>query len=251
MARPPKGPVGNSPRDLRDDAVGVPAEKLEDGPPMRWPPNPKYIKRDTFHAKVGGGGSRHRADRAGHFRKGGWVKGGTTHSEAEAGARKQAESNLSALGQMSSQGSRYHKNKGAYARGGRIGDLPYGSGVAKGYIHSTTAKEGVHREHTRSEGEFDGTNKRGGHVKKHVDGGYVKGGKLSMAQRKALPAKSFALPGKGAGPSGKGAGSYPINDPSHARNALARVSQHGSPAEKAAVRAKVHAKFPGIGQKEK
>lgn len=79
--------------------------------------------------------------------------------------------------------------------------------------------------------------------------GYARGGKLSMAQRKALPRSSFALPGKGKGPSGKGAGSYPIPDASHARNALARVSQHGSSGEKARVRAAVHRKFPGIGQK--
>jgi hypothetical protein len=72
--------------------------------------------------------------------------------------------------------------------------------------------------------------------------------KLKMAQRKRLPSSSFALPGKGEGSSGKGAGSYPIPDKSHARNALARVSQHGSSAEKAKVRAKVRAKFPGIGK---
>lgn len=69
---------------------------------------------------------------------------------------------------------------------------------------------------------------------------------LSSKKRQALPSKSFALPGKGEGPKGKGAGSYPIPDESHARNALARVSQHGSSAEKATVRAKVAAKFPGI-----
>jgi hypothetical protein len=69
---------------------------------------------------------------------------------------------------------------------------------------------------------------------------------LSSKKRQSLPSKSFALPGKGEGPKGKGAGSYPIPDESHARNALARVSQHGSPAEKATVRAKVAAKFPGI-----
>lgn len=74
-------------------------------------------------------------------------------------------------------------------------------------------------------------------------------GKLTAAGRKALPSKDFALPGKGKGPEGKGAGSYPIPDASHARNALARVSQHGSSEEKAKVRAKVHAKFPGIGKK--
>lgn len=71
--------------------------------------------------------------------------------------------------------------------------------------------------------------------------------KLTEKARNKMPAKDFALPGKGKGPSGKGAGSYPIEDKSHARNALARVSQHGTPAEKATVRAKVKAKFPGIG----
>jgi hypothetical protein len=73
--------------------------------------------------------------------------------------------------------------------------------------------------------------------------------KLSAKQRQALPKSSFALPGKGEGPKGAGSGSYPIPDKSHARNALARVSQHGSSAEKAKVRAKVKAKFPGIGEK--
>lgn len=105
--------------------------------------------------------------------------------------------------------------------------------------------------------------RRGGFVTRHADGGpvpkeddgnpggtgYARGGKLTMAKRKALPSSSFALPGKGKGPSGKGAGSYPIPDENHARNALARVSQHGSSEEKARVRAAVHRKFPGIGQK--
>jgi len=72
--------------------------------------------------------------------------------------------------------------------------------------------------------------------------------RLTTKARKSLPSSSFALPGKGTGSSGKGPGSYPIPDKSHARNALARVSQHGSSAEKARVRAKVKAKFPGIGQ---
>ena len=62
---------------------------------------------------------------------------------------------------------------------------------------------------------------------------------LTTKSRNKLPAKSFAGPDR----------SYPINDPSHARNALARVSQHGSPELKAKVRAKVHAKYPSIGQK--
>lgn len=63
--------------------------------------------------------------------------------------------------------------------------------------------------------------------------------KLTAAARKKIPGKEFAGPDR----------SYPIEDASHARNALARVSQHGSPALKAKVRAKVRAKFPGISQK--
>jgi hypothetical protein len=72
--------------------------------------------------------------------------------------------------------------------------------------------------------------------------------KLSGKQRNKLPTSDFALPGQGEGKSGKGSGSYPIPDASHARNALSRVAQHGSPAQKAAVRAKVHRKYPGIGK---
>jgi hypothetical protein len=72
--------------------------------------------------------------------------------------------------------------------------------------------------------------------------------KLTAKDRNKLPSSSFALPGKGEGKSGKGSGSYPIPDASHARNALSRVAQHGSSSEKAAVRAKVHRKYPGIGK---
>jgi hypothetical protein len=60
---------------------------------------------------------------------------------------------------------------------------------------------------------------------------------LTYKQRKNLPKSEFALSG----------GRYPIPDPSHARNALARVSQYGTPTEKAEVRAKVHNKYPEIG----
>lgn len=73
--------------------------------------------------------------------------------------------------------------------------------------------------------------------------------KLTTAKRKALPRSEFALPGHGKGPQGKGSGSYPIPDAAHGRNALARVAQHGSAEEKATVRRKVHAKFPGIKMK--
>ena len=71
---------------------------------------------------------------------------------------------------------------------------------------------------------------------------------LSGKQRKRLKPSQFALPGKGEGPAGKGAGSYPIPDESHARNALARVAQHGTPQEKKQVRAAVARKFPNIGK---
>ncbi len=60
--------------------------------------------------------------------------------------------------------------------------------------------------------------------------------------RKKLSKKSFALPGKR---------KYPIPDKAHARNALARVAQHGSKAEQKKVKAAVHRKFPSIGKKKK
>ena len=61
-----------------------------------------------------------------------------------------------------------------------------------------------------------------------------------------MSSSQFALPGKGSGPEGKQGGSYPIPDESHARNALARVSQHGSEAEKRKVKSAVSKKFPDI-----
>ena len=64
---------------------------------------------------------------------------------------------------------------------------------------------------------------------------------LTTKQRDRMAKSEFAIPGKRA---------YPLNDKNHARNALARVSQHGSPAEKAKVRAAVKSKFPSIGEKE-
>lgn len=66
-------------------------------------------------------------------------------------------------------------------------------------------------------------------------------GKLSSAERKALPTGTFALAGR----------RYPIENASHARNALARVSQFGTSAEKAKVRGAVYRKYPSIGQKHK
>jgi len=64
--------------------------------------------------------------------------------------------------------------------------------------------------------------------------------KLTSEERNKLSSKSFVLPGQR---------KYPIPDESHARNALARVSQHGSSDLKAKVRSAVHKKYPSIGQK--
>jgi hypothetical protein len=69
---------------------------------------------------------------------------------------------------------------------------------------------------------------------------------LSSKKRQSMPKSQFALPGKGAGPKGAGSGAYPIPDEAHGRAALSRVAQHGTPAEKATVRAKVAARYPNI-----
>lgn len=50
--------------------------------------------------------------------------------------------------------------------------------------------------------------------------------RLTAKQRNALPSSAFAIPSKRA---------YPIEDKSHARNALARVAQDGTAEEKAEV----------------
>ena len=65
--------------------------------------------------------------------------------------------------------------------------------------------------------------------------------KLKAKQRRALPKSAFAIPEKA-----PGSGSYPIPDESHARNALARVSQFGTPEEKSRVRAAVRRRYPNI-----
>jgi hypothetical protein len=61
--------------------------------------------------------------------------------------------------------------------------------------------------------------------------------KLKSAEREKLPDSAFALPGER---------KYPIHDKRHARNALARVAQHGTEQEKQKVRAAVKKKFPSI-----
>src|SRR5260370_22677847 len=56
------------------------------------------------------------------------------------------------------------------------------------------------------------------------------------------PAGSYALPGGGPG----GADAYPINTKGRGANALARVEQNGTPAEKAKVPRAVEANYPGL-----
>ena len=65
---------------------------------------------------------------------------------------------------------------------------------------------------------------------------------LSTKKRKKMSNKSFALPGKR---------KYPIPDKAHARNALARVAQNGTPAEQKKVKTAVKKRYPGIGKKKK
>lgn len=61
---------------------------------------------------------------------------------------------------------------------------------------------------------------------------------LTAKARKDLPSSAFVFPEKRA---------YPIHNIGHARNALARVSQFGTSAEKAAVRRAVYSRYPQLG----
>jgi len=63
----------------------------------------------------------------------------------------------------------------------------------------------------------------------------------TKAGRKRMSSKQFGLPKQK---------KYRIDDLAHARNALARVSQHGSPAQKKAVRKAVTKKYPSLKRKK-
>jgi hypothetical protein len=65
-------------------------------------------------------------------------------------------------------------------------------------------------------------------------------GKLDAKSRAALPAQDFAGPN----------GSYPDEDPGHAKAALARVSEFGSPKVKAEVKKNVASKYPNMKVKK-
>lgn len=78
-------------------------------------------------------------------------------------------------------------------------------------------------------------------------------GSMSQERREDLPSKAFAVPeskakkiGVESEIQGEAKGKYPIPDLKHARNALARVSQFGTPAEREAVRKKVYSKYPEL-----
>lgn len=61
--------------------------------------------------------------------------------------------------------------------------------------------------------------------------------KLTSKERSEIPSNKFAIPGKR---------KYPLENPAHARDALARVSEFGSIKEKHEVREKVHDLYPGM-----
>lgn len=60
---------------------------------------------------------------------------------------------------------------------------------------------------------------------------------LTYKKRKRMRSSSFALPKQR---------KYPIQDLSHARNALARVSAYGTKKEQGIVRRKVYKKYPSL-----
>lgn len=61
--------------------------------------------------------------------------------------------------------------------------------------------------------------------------------KLTAKARKAIKPSNFALPGTK---------QYPIENASHARDALSRVAANGSVAEQQKVKGAVRRKYPGI-----
>src|SRR5215831_2368687 len=172
MARPPAGPLANAPRDERDDFVGEPAEKIDAGPPLRWPPKPKRITKDTFHAKVEGKTSEFRADRTPTFRKGGWVSG-----YARGGATKRQEGGTVGVFGGESMGAKW-KRENREAQEKQFQES------------KQRADEAAKRQQSSTRGD-QAQRKRGGGV-------------LSAADRKALPSKSFALQERVRGQRAKG-----------------------------------------------
>ena len=127
-------------------------------------------------------------------------------------------------------GGRYPINDATHARNALARVSQHGTPEEKAKVRAKVHSKypGIHMQKKNEGGPVMDTNQI-------MD--YFKGGNILDANaRKHIAAKNFALPNK----------RYPINDEAHARNALARISQYGNPSEKAEVRAKVHAKYPGM-----
>jgi hypothetical protein len=62
------------------------------------------------------------------------------------------------------------------------------------------------------------------------------------------PRRSYAVPA-GSPVGGKGKAKYPVNTVKRARNAIARVGQHGSAAEKKLVYAKIRKHHPALARR--
>jgi hypothetical protein len=215
------------------------------------------VKKNDFHAKVSGKASRARADRAPHFRRGGFVQGhkrGATEDEEpfkKTGKAFEQDEDFRRGGRV-----RKRQDGGSTDDSGpSFGDVAKAAGKAIGSYKPPTPKNvqapplpppgpgGYQRG-----GVAEAGRKPSSYDTLKAAGGLKSGGHITTAQRKALPSGEFALPGKGTGAGGKGPGSYPIDTPARARNALARGAQHASPGELATIKRKVHAKYPGIDQ---
>lgn len=157
-------------------------------------------------------------------------------------------------GKMSNGGCRY-KYGGTANKMRNLGGVKapsYGSNshvmaIAKKGDEGTVSDAGIEVGGLPAKGSLSRPGRKFGgrarHKAKRADDGndddsFAAGGRLTARGRDQIAQKNFALSGR----------RYPINDANHARNALARVSQFGSPEEKAKVRAAVHRKYPGIGK---
>jgi len=183
----------------------------------------KKKKKFPFHAKVGGAMSRRRADR--------YRGGGAVDAKADLDPINPDEPNAPAGGRTThfQDGGDVLPREPLPPRREVLPREPLSSVRRKPVLGPEDAPSG--RKFTPEEVEPFGRKS---------------GGRISMAQRKALPGSDFALPGKGTGPSGKGPGSYPIDTENRARNALARGAQHASPGQLATIKRKVKAKYPDI-----
>jgi len=76
------------------------------------------------------------------------------------------------------------------------------------------------------------------------------GGGITASERRALPTKDFGLPGKARTSRGKAeSGSYPIDTPGRARAALSYSKRFASSGERAEIKSRVRAKYPGMAVK--